>query len=99
MSEEKTNEVKKIEEVLILKQDDVRGKNWELALRLMLREMKALNDRRIDLIFDRYKVAEMGGVVDNSPRTTLEFPDNVSRIQWFINSNGEAYVKYIEGKK
>lgn len=76
---------------------DPRHKNWLLALRMMVRELWDLSDGRVNGILERYGVKEIGGDTDNFPLTNIEFPSDVSRIQFFVNEKGEEYVKYIEG--
>lgn len=78
---------------------DSRHKNWLLALRMLMNELVELKDDRVYNILKRWKVDGVGGVEDNYPLTCLEFPDDICRIQFFVNSKGEEYVRYIEAKK
>lgn len=66
---------------VILNPDDRRTENWRLAMRLFLRELKALNNKSVDAIFDRWTVKEIE--MGDSIKLGIEFPADLERYQWF----------------
>lgn len=80
---------------VFLQPDDKRTENWHMAIRLCLRELKALKVESVDKVLKRWNVTEIE--IGNTIKLGIEFPADLDRFQWFKKEGFE--LRHVSGVK
>lgn len=81
---------------VFLTPEDKREGNYKLALRLLVRELRALNLESVKKVLDRFgcKEIEFGETI----RLGITFPADIERYQWFKTEGYELRKVLPESK-
>ena len=91
MEEEKVGNEEE-ERVLTVSEGDIRERNRQLAIKMLVRELKKLDNEEVNGILKRWKVQEVEQ--GNNLSLGIDFPDDVERHQWFY-AGEQPVLKHI----
>ena len=81
-----------MEDILVVGDGDVREENRQLAIKMLMRELRNLKNDEVDKIMKRWDLREIEQ--GNTLSLGIDFPSDVERYQW-IYENGEAKLQHI----